>query len=71
VRQRAHFRQQFRRGNATIIQNDALQATLLQMVEAMYLPWAEQMGRVFEYSYSSSCSSLSEASMRLKISGSP
>ena len=22
-------------------------ATLLQMVEATYLPWAEQMGRVF------------------------
>ena len=23
-------------------------ATLLQMVEATYLPWAEQMGRVFD-----------------------
>jgi len=26
-------------------------ATLLQMVEATYLPWAKQMGRVFECQY--------------------
>jgi len=27
---------------------EAPSATLLQMVEATYLPWAEQMGRVFD-----------------------
>jgi hypothetical protein len=29
-------------------------ATLLQMVEATYLPWAEQMGRVFDLTTRSS-----------------
>ena len=31
-----------------LLWREAPSATLLQMVEATYLPWAEQMGRVFE-----------------------
>ena len=31
-----------------LLWREAPSATLLQMIEATYLPWAEQMGRVFE-----------------------
>ena len=31
-----------------LLWREAPSATLLQMVEATYLPWSEQMGRVFD-----------------------
>jgi len=31
-----------------LLLREAPSATLLQMIEATYLPWAEQMGRVFD-----------------------
>ena len=31
-----------------LLRREVPSATLLQMIEATYVPWAEQMGRVFE-----------------------
>jgi len=37
-----------------LLRREPPSATLLQMIEATYLPWAEQMGRVFDGKGSSS-----------------
>jgi len=33
-----------------LLWGEAPSATLLQMIEATYLPWAEQMGKIYQWS---------------------